>query len=815
MKSFHFQDSDSDVATIASLLDGAKSILFLGGVRPGLPQLLEARGCVLSFVLSDPAQADEARVYAASVEIADLDRVDLAELLPGSGFNAVVFDGARERPREPWRAIDCASGVLRRDGFVLGLLPNVGHGAIRLALLKGELPSRQLDDFALRGFTLQSAHDLFARAGYQIERIDRTTAPIFGASDLLPHVERSDFSKAVIEEVEADPAATTLEFVVRAVPAGVSEPVRATEPSVEPAGVSTDELSRRAAVKRTTELERALAQVEALLARAQTDLERTRAVEAQPALEQRTALMAELEGTRRQASTSAAAAWRAQRQLGEAHARLDESRAQLDESRAQLAELEAALSNRSAVVSELESQRNDMVARIGELEGVNSSVTTQLEDARTYLVEKQAELDRNALAVAQLQAQAGSANARALALESQHAAGQELLSRAQTALERRTAAIVKLERTRAATQSQLDDAQTALERRTALTTELQRVLKEQRVRFLDLERFALLAVDESERRVADAEDAWFSLYAELHAERGRLTLAALTLKNREKSLADLQRELLATREQLQRRQRSDDDALADTRAELDASAAALRAGRERAAALAADVAVLKVRAAGAEQKLEDVATQLSAEVAILNVRLVKSENKAAELADELSRTSQQLTRLEQDLVEADRLVREREAGVSRALEHANRLEGELLRSSAHAQLRDTQLAETAQAVARLEDELRNAAEQAARLEDQRLDATAQVERLKDELVKTAGRAARLEEELAERSRIAAVLQNDLAETERRLLMQTEELCATTQAESAQLAMLIDTVQSSRFWKFKRWLQRFRSRAFGV
>lgn len=808
MKSFHFQDSDSDVATIASLLDGAKSILFLGGVRPGLPQLLEARGCVLSFVLSDPAQADEARVYAASVEIADLDRVDLAELLPGSGFNAVVFDGARERPREPWRAIDCASGVLRRDGFVLGLLPNAGHGAIRLALLKGELPSRQLDDFALRGFTLQSAHDLFARAGYQIERIDRTTAPIFGASDLLPHVERSDFSKAVIEEVEADPAATTLEFVVRAVPAGVSEPVRATEPSVEPADESTDELSRRAAVKRTTELERALAQAEALLARAQADLERTRAVEAQPALEQRTALMAELEGTRRQASTSAAAAWRAQRQLGEAHARLDESRTQL-------AELEATLSNRAVVVSELESQRSDMVARIGELEGLNSSVATQLEDARTYLAEKQAELDRSALAVDRFEAQAGSATARALALESQRAAGQELLSRTQTALERRTAAIVKLERTRAATQSQLDDAQTALERRTLLTTELQRVLKEQRVRFLDLERFALLAVDESERRVADAEDAWFSLYAELHAERGRLTLAALTFKNREKSLADLQHELLATREQLQRRQRSDDDALSETRAELDASAAALRAGRERAAALAADVAVLKVRAAGAEQKLEDVSTQLSAEVAILNVRLVKSENKAAELADELSRTSQQLTRLEQDLVEADRLVQEREAGVSRALEHANRLEAELLRSAALTQFRDTELAETTQAVARLEDELRNAAEQAARLEDQRLDATAQVERLKDELVKTAGHAAGLEEELAERSRIAAVLQNDLAEMERRLLMQTEELCATTQAESAQLAMLIDTVQSSRFWKFKRWLQRFRSRAFGV
>ncbi|HEY5427019.1 MAG TPA: hypothetical protein VIJ77_10745 [Candidatus Tumulicola sp.] len=774
-KNPHFQDSDSNVAIVASLLDGAKSILFLGGARPGLPQLLEKRGCVLSFVLSDPAQADEARIYASSVEVADLDRVDLGELLPGSGFNAVVFDGECERPREPWRVIDCASRVLRRDGFVLGLLPNVGHGAIRLALLKGELSSPRLDDFALRGFTLQSAHDLFERAGYEIERIDRITAPIFGGSDPLPHVERSEFSTDVIEEVEADPAATTLQFVVRAVPARAS----------------TDELSRRVAVKRTRELERSLAQAEALLAQAQADLEHTQAnaqaVEARPTLEQRAALMAELDGTRRQASTSAAAAWRAQAQLGEAHTRLDELRGQLAES-------EAALSNRTAFVSDLESRREDMVARIGELEGALTAAQSQLDEKGDMAV-RIAELESANSAV---KTQLGHARTQ---FEAQGIAREELLGRTQTALQRRTALIVKLERTRAATQSQLDDAQAALDQRTALTTALQGVLSEQRVRFLDLECFALLAVDESERKLADAEDAWFSLYAELHEERGRATLASLTLKSHAKSLTGLQRELLATREQAQRRQRQSDDALSETRAELDASAAALRTGRERAAALAAEIAVLRVRAAGAEQKLEEVATRLSAEVAILKVRVVKFENKAAEHAGELADASQHVARLEQDLVEAGRLVQEREAGVSSALEHANRLEAELLRSAAHAQRRDAELTETAQAVARLEDE--------------RLDATAQTERLKGELIKTAEHGARLEEDLAERGRSAAALKDDLAEMERRLIVQTEELCANTQAESAQLAMLIDTVQSSRFWKFKRWLHRIRARAFGI
>ena len=51
----------------------------------------------------------------------------------------------------------------------------------------------------------------------------------------------------------------------------------------------------------------------------------------------------------------------------------------------------------------------------------------------------------------------------------------------------------------------------------------------------------------------------------------------------------------------------------------------------------------------------------------------------------------------------------------------------------------------------------------------------------------------------------------LAAAERRLLDQTEDTIADMQAESAQLVMLIDTVQSSHFWKLKRWLGRLLGR----
>ncbi|HEY1977142.1 MAG TPA: hypothetical protein VGG89_11375 [Candidatus Baltobacteraceae bacterium] len=53
------------------------------------------------------------------------------------------------------------------------------------------------------------------------------------------------------------------------------------------------------------------------------------------------------------------------------------------------------------------------------------------------------------------------------------------------------------------------------------------------------------------------------------------------------------------------------------------------------------------------------------------------------------------------------------------------------------------------------------------------------------------------------------LRERVASAEGALAAQTDAVIATLQAESAQLSQLVDTVQSSRFWRFKRWLNRLR------
>jgi hypothetical protein len=74
-----------------------------------------------------------------------------------------------------------------------------------------------------------------------------------------------------------------------------------------------------------------------------------------------------------------------------------------------------------------------------------------------------------------------------------------------------------------------------------------------------------------------------------------------------------------------------------------------------------------------------------------------------------------------------------------------------------------------------------------------------VENLQTALRETESRLSAENRELRER----------VAAAEAVLAAQTDAVIATMQAESAQLSQLVDTVQSSHFWRFKRWLSRLR------
>lgn len=96
-----------------------------------------------------------------------------------------------------------------------------------------------------------------------------------------------------------------------------------------------------------------------------------------------------------------------------------------------------------------------------------------------------------------------------------------------------------------------------------------------------------------------------------------------------------------------------------------------------------------------------------------------------------------------------------------------------------------------------------AREQLTREVDLRERLSLEVDEVRHDYVEAARRAR---EEIHE-------LRARVADAERALATQTDALIDSMRTEGSKLSTLIDTVQSSRFWRFKRWLNRLRGNTF--
>jgi SAM-dependent methyltransferase len=264
------------------LVGHGKRVLDVGCAGGYLSRHLMAAGNAVTGLDSDADAIAEARAFMSRALVADLDERRLVEIFPDETFDAIVFGDVLEHLRDPWRALDDARALLSPQGFAVISIPNVAHGNVRLALLRGAFDYSKygvLDNGHLRFFTLRSVRELCLRAGFRIEAIERTKVPLFEAAEVVPHVDPSEFSAEVIDEIRSDSEHDTLQFVFRAVPimdrdhlAAALEALAAAEARLAESEAKVDRLERRLATARGFE-ERA-AEVELLLAERGADAER-------------------------------------------------------------------------------------------------------------------------------------------------------------------------------------------------------------------------------------------------------------------------------------------------------------------------------------------------------------------------------------------------------------------------------------------------------------------------------------------------------------------------------------------------------------
>ena len=218
-------DDNLSLKKMLRLIGENKRVIDFGCATGYFARLLSDRGCEVTGVEGNPKAAKVAQEYCQEVIIADLDFSSLSDILSAqiseTKFDVAIFGDVLEHLRNPWQVLRETRNLLKPQGYVVASIPNIAHGAIRLALLQGNFeyqPLGILDNTHLRFFTRKTIEQLFEDAGYIIDAIEQTKLPIYANSDLIPAIEKNNFDINITKEIEGDEDADTLQFVIRGYP---------------------------------------------------------------------------------------------------------------------------------------------------------------------------------------------------------------------------------------------------------------------------------------------------------------------------------------------------------------------------------------------------------------------------------------------------------------------------------------------------------------------------------------------------------------------------------------------------------------------
>jgi len=194
-----------------------KSVLEVGCAAGHVTKVLTERGCTVVGMERDPDAARSAGTWARRVVVGDVEEDDAWAELGEEHFDAVMLGDVLEHLRDPLATLRRAVRHVAPGGMVTISLPNIAHGDVRMALLRGTFPYREtglLDRTHLRFFTRETMRELCAEAGLVIVDTKRVIMPLF-QTEL--GVIRDDFDQRLIDQILEDPEAETYQFVVQAV----------------------------------------------------------------------------------------------------------------------------------------------------------------------------------------------------------------------------------------------------------------------------------------------------------------------------------------------------------------------------------------------------------------------------------------------------------------------------------------------------------------------------------------------------------------------------------------------------------------------
>jgi methionine biosynthesis protein MetW len=208
------------------LVGSGHDVLDVGCADGDVGRLLQETGNRVSGLDRDAEAAEKARADLERVVVADLDTSSLLDHFEAASFDVVVLADVLEHLREPERALREATELLREGGRLVLSVPNVAHGALRLALLQGRwtyTAAGLLDRTHLHFFTRTSLLQLLEGVGLAVDDLRATVADPLGVEVEL---EPDRIPATLVEWVRHQPDALHYQFVLTA---------RRADPDSEPA----------------------------------------------------------------------------------------------------------------------------------------------------------------------------------------------------------------------------------------------------------------------------------------------------------------------------------------------------------------------------------------------------------------------------------------------------------------------------------------------------------------------------------------------------------------------------------------------------
>jgi SAM-dependent methyltransferase len=203
---------------VALIPPGAR-VLDIGCGDGTVAARLRALGCAVVGIERDKELAERATEHCREVIVDDVEGLDLTAALCGRRFDVVLCLNVLEHLVDPAAALRRAAEVLVPHGRLVVSVPNVTHGAVRLALLHGRVRDTEhglLEGDQLHHFDREGLHELLADSGFE-PVVDVGIEQAIAGSDFPP---ACSVGPELLAGLERDPDASIRHLVLTAVPAG-------------------------------------------------------------------------------------------------------------------------------------------------------------------------------------------------------------------------------------------------------------------------------------------------------------------------------------------------------------------------------------------------------------------------------------------------------------------------------------------------------------------------------------------------------------------------------------------------------------------